>query len=381
MTAELFVCGDIVNYKNKDGLICDSSLEKIIKNADYSIGNFEAPIESNGNPIEKSGPHHYQRVETLKGLKQQGFDMLCMANNHIYDYGSTGLKQTKELASAKGFDTLGAGLDFDDAYSPLIKEINNIKIGFINACESQFGVLDYFASEDRAGYAWINHREVDNMILRLRKTCDFVIVLAHAGLEHYHVPQKEWRHRYKQLCDLGADIVIGSHPHVPQGYERYKDSYIFYSLGNFYFDSKNYINKRDDSYSLLIKLSKNGTFSFKPIYHHKENLKVCLTPNKESIDLLSLNNKLNENYQELHDQMTLEVYNSRLKRNLLYSLSPIPYDGKLITTAKRIANRVLGRMKKKNKNIEALHLIRNETYHNVFQHALELLTKDSKEGK
>src|SRR5699024_9323102 len=130
MTADLFVCGDIVNYKNKDGLICDSSLEKIIKNADYSIGNFEAPIESNGKPIEKSGIHHYQRVETIKGLKVQGFDLLCMANNHIYDYGLTGLKQTKELALAKGLDTLGAGLNFDDAYSPLIKEINKIKIGF-----------------------------------------------------------------------------------------------------------------------------------------------------------------------------------------------------------------------------------------------------------
>ena len=92
MTVELFICGDIVNYENEDGLICESSLEKIIQKADYSIGNFEAPVQSDGRPIVKSGPHHYQRVETIKGLKTQGFDLLCLANNHIYDYGSADRK-------------------------------------------------------------------------------------------------------------------------------------------------------------------------------------------------------------------------------------------------------------------------------------------------
>lgn len=380
MTVELFICGDIVNYENEDGLICESSLEKIIQKADYSIGNFEAPVQSDGRPIVKSGPHHYQRVETIKGLKTQGFDLLCLANNHIYDYGSAGIKETKRLAFEHGLDTIGAGMDFKEAYEPIIKTINDVKIGFVNACEAQFGVLDYF-TEDQAGYAWINHRKIDEIVMGLDKKCDFVIVLAHAGLEHYHVPQKEWRHRYKQLCDLGADVIVGSHPHVPQGYERYNESYIFYSLGNFYFDSKNYINKRDDSYSLLINLSKGKTISFQPVFHYKENLKVRLSPEKEAIDLDSLNNMLEENYEELHDIMTLEVYNNRLKRDLIYSLSPIPYDGQFITSLRRIASRLLGRTKRKNKNIEALHLLRNETYHNVFQHALEILSKEHKEGK
>lgn len=378
MTVELFICGDIVNYKNKDGLICDKSLAKKIQKADYSIGNFEAPIKNDGDPINKSGPHHYQHVKTIKGLKTQGFDLLCLANNHIYDYGLIGIKETKQLASKNGLDTLGAGMNHLEAYEPLIKKIKDIKIGFINACEAQFGVLDYY-TEDQAGYAWINHRRIDEIVMELNKTCDFVIVLAHAGLEHYHVPQKEWRHRYKNLCDLGADFIIGSHPHVPQGYEQYNNSYIFYSLGNFYFDSKNYINKRDYSYSLIINLSKDGTFRFKPVFHHKQDLKVQLTTEKNAINLKKLNRMLNESYEELHDKMTLEVYNNRLKRNLIYSLSPIPYDGQLITSLKRIVKKLLGRSKKESKNISALHLIRNETYHNVYQHALEILSKDSKE--
>lgn len=378
MGAELFVCGDIVNYRNKDGLICDNSLEEIVQEADYSIGNFEAPVYSKGTPINKSGPHHYQRENTVKGLRQQGFDLLCLANNHIYDYGTEGLKKTIELASEEGLDTLGAGMNFEEAYTPLIKKINNITVGFINACEAQFGVLDYFSNVNQSGYAWINHREVDNLVIKLKEICDFVIVFSHAGLEHYNIPQKEWRNRYKQLCDLGADLIVGSHPHVPQGYEKHNSSYIFYSLGNFYFDSENYIHKRDDSYSLLINLSKNNSITFKPIFHHKENSKVCLSSPKEKINLDELNELLKQDYRKLHNKMTLEVYNAHLKRNLIYSLLSLPYDGKLLTSFKRIVRKIIGRSKKQDKDVLALHLLRNETYHNVFQHALELSVKEKK---
>jgi len=374
---ELFVCGDIVNYKNTDGLVCSNSLSKIISNADYSICNFEAPVEGVGTPILKAGPHHYQRAATVRGLKQQGFDLMCLANNHMLDYGAEALEKTIEIANEEGLETIGAGMNFKEAYEPLIKVINNIKIGFINVCEAQFGVIDYFSDADEPGYGWINHSEVDKQVIKLNQICDFVIVLAHAGLEHYSIPQKEWRYRYRHLSDLGADLVIGSHPHVPQGYEYHNDSLIFYSLGNFYFDSKNYINKEERSYSLLINLKHDGTLSFKPVFHYKKDLKVCLAPDEKKVDLQSLTDYLGEEYEKLHDKMALEVYNKRLKRNLIYSLVPIPYDGTILFSIKRIINRLLMRVKKQDKNISALHLIRNETYHNVFKHALELISKEN----
>ncbi len=379
---ELFICGDIVNYKNDDGLICSEAMSNIISSADFSICNFEAPIEGFGIPIVKSGSHHSQRIETIRGLKKQGFDLLCLANNHIFDYGIDGIIETKSLAVKNNLETIGAGINLEEAYKPLVKEIGGIRLGFINASEAQFGVINYSSKKDDSGYAWINHSKIDNLVIELKRKCDFVIVLPHAGLEHYSIPQIDWRYRYKQLCDLGADLVVASHPHVPQGYEKYKDSLICYSLGNFYFDSKNYIDKRDDSFSLLIKFYDDKTFSFKPIYHHKENFKVVLTTAKERrIDLLDLNILLEKNYNKVHDEMTIEIYKKRLKRNLIYSLVPIPYDGTALTSIKRIINNWLKRTKRTNKNIQALHLIRNETYQNVYKHALELISKGKNGGE
>lgn len=378
---KLFICGDIINYQKQDGIICSKGLSEIILDSDYAICNFEAPIESSGKPQPKSGPHHFQRKATIRGLKQQGFDLLCFANNHIMDFGVDGLNKTIGEANKSSLDIIGAGNNFNEAYRPLIKKINGLTVGFINACEAQFGVIDSFSDKNQAGYAWINHNYVDKQILKLRKKCDFVIVLAHAGLEHYNLPQKEWRLRYKHFVDLGANVVIGSHPHVPQGYEFYDDSIIFYSLGNFYFDSKKYINKEDRSYSVILKLEKDNKINFEPVFHHKEDGFVQLSPPERQIDLAILNGYLDERYEKLHDQMSLEVYNQKLKSNLLYSLMAIPYDGNFKSSTKRILARLIGRRKKADKDLLALHLIRNEAYYYAIKHALELRAKEKCGGQ
>ncbi|WNF37357.1 CapA family protein [Bacillaceae bacterium IKA-2] len=373
--AKVFICGDIVNYENRDGLVCSKTLSKVISEADYSICNFEAPIDGFGEPQPKSGSHHFQRKSTIGGLKEQGFNLLCMANNHIMDFGSAGLTETIKEANSSGLETIGAGSDFDEAYKPLIKKIDNLKLGIINACEAQFGVIDYFSGPDQAGYAWINHNNIDKQIIELRKKCDYVIVLSHAGLEHYNLPQKEWRRRYKHFCDLGADAIVGSHPHVPQGYEHYNDSLIFYSLGNFYFDSKNYIKKEDRSYSIVLQLEKNKKINFEPVFHHKQDGLVQLSPPDKQIDLNSLNANLNDEYEMLHNAMSLAVYSKKIKSNFIYSILPFPYDGRLKSSLKRIIATLLGR-KKIDKDLLALHLLRNEAYYYAAKHALELISKE-----
>jgi len=379
--AKIFVCGDIVNYENLDGLVCSDSLSSIITDADYSICNFEAPIAGFGEPLPKSGVHHSQRKETVSGLKQQGFDLLCMANNHIMDYGKEGLLATIEEAHHHSLDTLGVGINFQEAYKPLIKNINDMKIAFINASEAQFGVIDYFSGTEEPGYAWINHSEIDKQIIKLKTECDFVVILSHAGLEHYNIPQKEWKARYKHLCDLGADVVVGSHPHVPQGFEHHNDSLIFYSLGNFYFDSANYRDKEDRSFSIVLEFNKNKKVNFQPVFHHKQDRSVHLSPPEKQIDLELLNSNLTVGYGELHDSMSLDVYNKMINRNLIYSLVPIPYDGNFISSLKRIVKILLGRGNKIDKNLLSLHLLRNEAYYYAAKHALELNSKDKNERR
>ena len=84
--ATICVCGDVVNYRHPDGIFCSSDLGAVVSGADYSVVNCEAPVQGYGAPQPKSGPHHSQRVETIAGLKAQGFDLL-LANNHIMDFG------------------------------------------------------------------------------------------------------------------------------------------------------------------------------------------------------------------------------------------------------------------------------------------------------
>ncbi|MFG6147467.1 CapA family protein [Halobacillus sp. B23F22_1] len=373
---KLFITGDIINYEHSDGLVCSDEISKVISDADYSICNFEAPIEGYGTPSPKSGRHHFQRKSTIKGLQKQGFNMMCLANNHIMDYGIAALKATIDEANSLKIDTVGAGINFHDAYKPLVKEVNDLKIGFINACEAQFGVKDYYSAEDHPGYAWINHKEIDRKISVLNEECDFVIVLSHAGLEHYNIPQKEWRVRYKHFCDLGADVIVGSHPHVPQGYEYYNNSVIFYSLGNFYFDSSNYRLKEDRSYSLNLNLEKNKKVRFDPLFHHKENGYVQLSPREQQVNLDLLNANLGENYEELHEEMSLEIYNKTIKKNLIFSLLSFPYDGNIKSTIKRSLSLIFNKRKKQDKTLLSLHLLRNEAYYYATKHAMEIISKD-----
>lgn len=376
--AEIFACGDILNYSHPSGYVCSEDLASIIQNADYSICNFEAPISGFGKAQPKSGPIHSQQKHTINGLKDQGFNHFLLANNHIMDYGPDGLKATIEEIDKLGLRYTGADLSFQKAYKPCIININGLKICIINAAEaaSLFGVLDYFQKKE-AGHAWINHSLIDKNIswAKYYEKCDFVIVFSHAGLENYSIPQKEWRERYKHFCDLGADIVIGSHPHVPQGYECYNTSLIFYSLGNFYFDSNRYKNKEDRSFSALLKLERGSLPSFKPIYHHKSKGRVQLSPPEKRINLKELCSMLDNDYAQLHDNMSLEAY-AKTRKNMIYSLMPIPYDGEIISSFKKLVNRFLGRKKKVDKTILQLHLLKNEAYYYAAKHALEVMARE-----
>lgn len=368
---KIFACGDVVNYGNETGLLCDQQLANVVSSADLSICNFEAPVKGYGSPQPKSGPHLQQDAKTLKGLKEQGFDLVLLANNHMMDYGTSGLIATIEEAVRVGLKTVGAGHNEITAYQPLIQSIDGIKVGIINGCEAQFGVIDYYERKETSGYAWINHSEIDLAVINLKKECDFVLVFAHAGLENYSIPQKEWRYRYKHLCNLGADAVIGSHPHVPQGYEEYNGSLIFYSLGNFYFDygyAKGYENH---SYSVMLELEKGSNIKFKPIHHITKSNKVHL--HDVPVDLDALCNQLGEGYLKEHERMMLEAYRNIVERNLIKSISKIPHDNSIRRTIKEIAATLIGKRRNFNKEITKLHFIRNETYQYVARHALETI--------
>ncbi len=215
--------------------ILQPEIQKVLSSANVICINFEAPILAPGQlPEPKAGPAIGQSVSAIELCKQWGVTHFALANNHIMDFGADGLRSTLDHMGEASY--FGAGLSFDRAYQPCIIEMGGKRIALLAFAEAQFGVLKDEADRVQAGYAWVDHPKARQSIIDARAISDQVIVQVHAGLEMVGLPLPEWRLRYRELIDLGADLVIGHHPHVIQGSECYKGKMIYYSLGNFYMD-------------------------------------------------------------------------------------------------------------------------------------------------
>ena len=229
----LLFCGDFVS-QSPDQLKLDESFASLIKEQDLSFINFEAPITGFGSSIIKSGPALTQSPNSPLVVETLGFNLIGLANNHMMDMGEVACKAT--ISHFKKAKAIGAG-DKGDVYQVNKIKVNDLTLGFLAVTHKEFGTLDDEVADDVCGTAWISSAMVNRSIIEAKKGCDYLFVLPHAGVENIDVPLPEWRLRYKEFVDLGANAVIATHPHVPQGWEVYNDAPIFYSLGNFIFDT------------------------------------------------------------------------------------------------------------------------------------------------
>ncbi len=244
------------------------SLIFYLKDQDVVSCNFEGPLNfSNEIPIIKVGPCLSQNKKAITYLQQNNISFFNLSNNHIMDYGKESLGRTIEKLPPNSY--CGAGLTREEAYKPLIKKINGLKIGFLSLAEWGFGASD---DEQKYGFAWINHRCVNKLVEETKREVDVLIIQVHAGVEEIELPLPEWRDRYKELIDLGADLIVGHHPHVPQGWEEYKGKYIFYSLGNFYMENSGCMYEK--SFILNVQICNELKISSKiiPIFRNRENI-------------------------------------------------------------------------------------------------------------
>ena len=233
---KIIILGDF-RAANPSIISFDKEVETLINAADIRICNFEAPIRiNNAIPIKKSGPSLSQSGESPKFLKKRGFNVILLANNHIMDLGKEGCVAT--INSFDSVTTVGVG-EPAEAYSVRFIDVNGKKIGLCAFVQNEFGVIDCNV-DSGYGAAWINSFDVPEILRKAKQNCDFLLVFPHAGVEHTAAPLPEWRKIYKHFVDCGADAVIASHPHCPQGWETYRGKPIYYSLGDFYFDELSY---------------------------------------------------------------------------------------------------------------------------------------------
>lgn len=222
----------VKKYGNGDWKFPFLNIVDELRKADILFGNLEGPISNNG---KKVGSVYSFRMDlnVIEGLKFSGFNILSLANNHIFDYGKIAMEDTFLKLKSAGIDFVGAGFNSKEACGFLIKEINGTKIAFL--AFSQFGSPYSVAKENSSGLCLLDEKIV-TYIKEAKKMADIVVVSIHWGDEYNQRANDGQRHFAILAAEAGADLIIGHHPHVVQENETYKQTYIFYSLGNFIFD-------------------------------------------------------------------------------------------------------------------------------------------------
>lgn len=221
------------NYDFTDSF---SYVKKHISDADIAIANFETVTA--GNDKKFSGfPQFNSPKETLLGLKESGFDIISTANNHSLDQGKNGIINTIKYAKEFGLKNIGTYEEPQKEY--LIEEKNGIKLGFLSYTYGVNG-LEFYLSDEELSYM-INRIDEDKIkkdIETLDNKVDVVVVSVHWGTEYQREANDFQIDLGHKMVEWGANIILGSHPHVLQKSEMIKkdgqDNFIIYSMGNFF---------------------------------------------------------------------------------------------------------------------------------------------------
>lgn len=286
-TANILVMGDMIFHrpitnaaKTVDGYDYTNIFEEIsheIERADIAVANFEGTVNPNR---EISGfPLFNFPKETIRDLKKVGFDMLAMSNNHCLDSGVEGLISTNKMAKENGLLTIGTYVDENRELATC--NVNGINIGFLNYTDTLNGMGSLVNNREYLVDTFATNNIVKD-VEKLKESCDAVVAIVHWGNEYETIPNNREISLNKDLMEAGCDIILGSHPHVLQRYEKNivngKEIYTMYSMGNAFSNQReNYLNKKGVETGVMVKFTINknkektwiNNFKLLPTYVNK----------------------------------------------------------------------------------------------------------------
>jgi poly-gamma-glutamate synthesis protein (capsule biosynthesis protein) len=264
-TFTLFAAGDIMLGRGVGELIERNGpeypfqvMQPIISKADIAFANLESPITPNGQLVHPRNRMIFSaKPIAVRGLVYAGFDVLSVANNHATDFGIQSLTDTLEILHQNGIMSCGGGRSYEEAHQPALIEVKGIKVAFLAYNEVPGSIR---AKSGQGGVAWADISMAQKDVKEARKVADVVIISMHMGKEYVDFPQGFYQRRFVMdfahaVIEAGADIVLGHHPHTPQGIGFYKSKLIAYSLGNFVFDQR---EPWRHSICLWLEISKEG---------------------------------------------------------------------------------------------------------------------------
>ncbi|MCR5746153.1 MAG: CapA family protein [Lachnospiraceae bacterium] len=264
-TLSMSFTGDIAFDKYMDGKWEDENLlsEEImefLKDSDHVIVDVEGPVTDHEDNKDAKGVAqmvHAINPKAVKVLDRIQADIWDICNNHMMDLGDSGLSDTIENAKKAGVKTIGAGKDLEAASCPVFFDgaggVGMFAVGYRgvrHGCKP--------AGPDKAGCLTWNETEIiRNNIKRIKQKCRWCIIVCHGGEEFSSLSSPYIRNRYLSFLDMGADIIVCHHPHVPMNYELFPGKAIFYSLGNFIFDTDYQRSQFHTDEGILLKLHLN----------------------------------------------------------------------------------------------------------------------------
>jgi poly-gamma-glutamate capsule biosynthesis protein CapA/YwtB (metallophosphatase superfamily) len=249
----------VMEKKNGDYKYPLSYVKKYLKDSDISIANLETTI-TNKKKCKKSSLNFKSLPKCLDGLLDAGINLVNLANNHMNDYLSSGLHDTINILKKNNINIIGVKNFIHHIY-----KIKNLSIGFLGVCRkfikiknSNINIIDN------------NFDLILNQIRSLKKKADIIILSIHWGTEYEFKRNKNQYELSKMFIKNGVDIILGHHPHVIQDMaiikiksnNKIKKGYVFYSLGNFMFDSHKKKDGVRNTFILKIEIDKYKNIKF-----------------------------------------------------------------------------------------------------------------------
>ena len=316
----LVFTGDIgfdryMDHRWEDPNLLSKRVRDVLSYSDHVIANVEGPImEGTKNEATEGAQQllHFMDPAVADFLSANHCDIWNICNNHIKDAGEAGIASTLEEAKKRGISTIGAGMNIEQARKILyLSEAGGIGmfgVGYQRACRK--------ATETEAGcFSWSDLDAVSEAISEIKKTCRWCIVVAHAGEEFTPLPSPYTRDRYHLYLEMGADIVVAHHPHVPMNYEMVGNKAIFYSLGNFIFDTPYQRSQYNTEKGLLLRLDlSEEKWTFKPYG-------IDILRDTERIDLGTLPvifQDIQEDEYRLLSPLSAKMHIAATKRQMAY---------------------------------------------------------------
>ena len=270
----LFFAGDVLindriaGHYDADGVtgLVSEELLKEMLDADITMINHEFQFSTQGTPMEDKQYTFEYDPGYVTILQDMGVDIVTLANNHALDFGKIALTDTMKTLDEAGILYVGAGESVERAQTVQVIEKNGLKFGFVGVTRVYPSANWNVEASQPGMFSAYDYTRLLQVIEAAKDECDFLTVYIHWGIERQDYPEDYQVEIATKCAKAGADLIIGSHPHVLQGIDIIEDMPVFYSLGNYVFS-----DNTNQTAGVKVVVQPDGTVSYQILPAYAQN--------------------------------------------------------------------------------------------------------------